>query len=160
MNTISLAKKEDKEEILKLYKSVLFVPADWDEGYPNEDTIDFDLSRDSLFIMKNDDNEIIAAISIDEDEEVNALACWSRELYPSAELARLVVRSDMENRGIARKMMMYTFDVIKQRGMKGVHILVRPNHVRALASYEPLGYRRVGECHLFKKDYICLELGF
>ena len=47
------AAKEDAGEVLQLYKVQLgreFCP--WDEEYPGDDTIRFDLDRDALFIMK------------------------------------------------------------------------------------------------------------
>lgn len=158
MDRIVLATSEDKTEILALYRSMLHGPAAWDEHYPNEDTIDFDLSRDALYVMKNEDNDIIATISIDEDEEVNKLSCWNRDLMPWAELARLGVRADMRNQGIARKMMKHAFDVLKKQGKKSVHILVKKGNDAAFASYEPLGFKRVGECDLFGRDYMCLEM--
>lgn len=156
MNRIAQAAREDKEEILALYKSMLYGPADWNEYYPNEDTIDLDMSRNALFVMKNELGEIIAAISIDEDEEVDRLPCWSIAL--AAELSRLCVRKDMQNRGIAKQMMRYTFDVLKKEGKKGVHILVRDGHTVALSAYGKLGFKTVGECHLFDKDFICMEI--
>ena len=156
MNRITLAAGEDKEEILALYKTMLHGPADWDEHYPNEDTIDFDMSRNALYVMKNDLGEIIAAISIDEDEEVDKLPCWN--IAPSGELSRLCVRSDMQNHGIAKEMMRYAFDVMKKEGKKGVHILVRTGHIKALSTYAKLGFKTVGECHLFDKDFICMEI--
>lgn len=156
MNRITLAGSEDKEEILALYKTMLYGPADWNEHYPNGDTIDFDMSRNALYVMKNDIGEIIAAISIDEDEEVDKLPCWS--IAPVGELSRLCVRSDMQNRGIAKEMMRYAFDVLKNEGKNGVHILVRTGHAKALSTYGKLGFKTVGECHLFDKDFICMEI--
>ena len=50
----------------------------WNDEYPNEETIDFDLSRDALYVLKTD-GKIVGAISIDEDEEVNKLPCWNRD---------------------------------------------------------------------------------
>ena len=41
----------------------------------NEETIEFDPSRDALFVMKNDAGELIATISIDEDQEVDSPDC-------------------------------------------------------------------------------------
>ena len=76
MNTIKKAAEEDRNAILKLYRTRLYGPADWNEYYPNEETIEFDLSRDALFVMKNDAGELIATISIDEDEEVDSLTVW------------------------------------------------------------------------------------
>ena len=50
---IEAAKAQDKEEILRLYKAQIgreFCP--WTEEYPDGETIDFDLGRDSLFVLK------------------------------------------------------------------------------------------------------------
>lgn len=154
---IIIADKNDSEEILKLYKAQIGGAADWNEHYPSEETIEFDLKRNALFVMKNESNEIIAVISIDDDQEVADLNCWNKELEPSAELARLCVREDMRNKGIARLMMEYTFRELKRQGKKGVHILVRPEHKVALQSYSHLDYIKVGECELFDKRFICLE---
>ena len=158
MNRIVTATRDDREEILALYKTMLYGPADWNEYYPNEDTIEFDLSRNALYVMKDDEDRIIAAISIDEDEDVKNLSCWSRELIPSAELARLCVRKDMQNQGIAKKMMRHVFEILKKEGNKGVHILVRTGHEAALSSYRAIGVRMVGECNLFDKDFVCMEI--
>lgn len=148
----------DKEEVLQLYKAMIGGPAGWDETYPSKETIAYDLERDSLFVMKNEKQEIVATISIDEDENVEKLSCWSNELYPGGELSRLCVREDMRNQGVARLMMKHAFDVLRQRGKKSVHILVMKNHVVALASYSKLGYEVVGECHMYDHDYLCMEL--
>ena len=58
-----MAKEEDRDEILALYREQVgqeFCP--WSEEYPSNDTIDFDLSRDALFVMKSE-GRIIATIS-------------------------------------------------------------------------------------------------
>lgn len=158
MRVIDNAKEEDKKEILELYKSMLYGPAAWNENYPSEETIDFDLSRDSLFIMKNNQNQIIATISIDKDEDVENLCCWNKEIAPGGELARLCVRKDMQNQGISKDMMKYAFEILKKRGKKSVHILVKTGHVVALSSYAALGFQTVGNCKLFDKDFICMEM--
>ncbi|MGN0688407.1 MAG: GNAT family N-acetyltransferase [Oscillospiraceae bacterium] len=158
MNKIYTAKPDDKQEILALYKTMLYGPADWNEYYPNEDTIDFDLSRNALFVMKNSEGQIIAALSIDEDEEIDKLPCWSRELFPGSELARLCVRKDMQNQGIAKQMMQYVFEVLRAQGKRSVHILVKTGHAAALSSYSAIGFQAVGECNLFDKDFVCMEI--
>ena len=157
MNTIKKAAEEDRNAILKLYRTRLSGPADWNEYYPNEDTREFDLSREALFVMKNDAGELIATISIDEDEEVDSLTVWNENIAPAGELARLCVREDMQNQGIAKEMMRYAFDALKEQGKKGVHILVRKGHAGAIACYTALGFQQVGECSLFEKEFICME---
>ena len=79
---------------------------------------------------------------------------------PSGELSRLCVRKDMQGQGIAKQMMNYAGDVLKNRGMKGIHILVREGHVVALSTYAKIGFRTVGECDLFDKHFICMEKKF
>lgn len=151
------AKVTDTEEILSLYRTHLFGPADWDETYPSKDTIAFDLSRNALFVMKNSDGEIIATASIDSDEEVEKLDCWDKNLQPSGEVSRICVRDDMKNNGIAKKMMQFVFDKLKNEGCKSVHILVKTGHIVAMKSYAHLNFKSVGECNLFNKDFICME---
>jgi len=159
MNEIVLATPADKQEVLSLYRCMWGGPAGWNEHYPSEETVDFDLSRDALIVMKNEKGEIIASISIDDDEDVKALSCWSEEIAPASEVSRLVVREDMWNQGIARSMILHAIKVLKERGNRGVHFLVRPDHKRALASYTPLGFKIVGECELFERDFVCMEMG-
>lgn len=84
MRNIGKAKKEDVESILKLYKSQLGEPfCAWDDGYPCEENIADDLSRESLFIMKDGNGDILAAISVDQDENVET-HLLDPELQPGA----------------------------------------------------------------------------
>jgi len=154
---IQLARKEDAAEILALYRSMIGGKADWNEEYPSAETIEFDLSRNSLFVIKNDNDEIISAISIDEDPEVDSLDCWNKELQPSGEISRICVRKDMQNKGIAREMIQFIMEVLIERGMKGIRFLVRPQHSAAIKSYSHLGFHKVGECFLFDKEFLCYE---
>ena len=154
---INLAKKEDKEEILALYKAQLgkeFCP--WDENYPNEETIDFDLSRDALFVMRVD-HRIIAAISIEEDEDVDKLECWDKNLQPGGELARLAVLPEEQNHGVSRNMLLFGMEELKRRGFKSIHFLVAKNNTKAIKSYSVFGFNIVGECHMYEHDFLCYE---
>ena len=151
------ATAQDKDAILKLYKAQIgreFCP--WTEEYPDEETIDYDLGRDSLFIMKDEDR-IVAAISIDEDEEVGALEFWDKDLAPAGETSRLAVLPEYQNRGLARQMLRYAMKVLKQRGYRSIHFLVNRYNVKALRSYATLGFKTVGECHMFEQDFLCYE---
>ena len=158
MNYIMHGTASEKEEILALYKSQLgreFCP--WTEFYPTEKEIDFDLSRDSLFVMKNKAGRIIAAISIDLDANVEALPCWSTSLQPGGELSRLAVAIDCQNQGIARKLMAGAMEELRRQGFKSVHILVAKENKKALASYKVFEYETVGACFLHEHDYWCYE---
>lgn len=155
---IVMATSEDSAEILALYRTMLYGAADWNEFYPDEKTIADDLSRNSLFVMKNENNDIIAAISIDKDDEVDALPCWDKSLLPGGEFSRICVRKDMQNQGIARKMIEFVLEKLKNEGKKSVHILVKTGHTVALGLYTKIGFKQVGECTMFDKDFVCMEI--
>ena len=152
MNYIMHGTASEKEEILALYKSQL-----GREFYPTEKEIGFDLSRDSLFVMKNKAGRIIAAISIDLDANVEALPCWSTSLQPGGELSRLAVATDCQNQGIAREMLKHGMDVLRNRGYLSVHFLVNKYNTKAIRSYNALDFQIVGECNLYDQPYLCYE---
>ncbi len=154
---ITTASPQDKEQIMALYeeqkgREYCF----WDEDYPSEEFIDFDIERQALFVMKRPDR-IIAAISIDEDENVENLECWNKDLLPGAELSRLAVSIDMQNAGIAKKMLKYGMDALKEKGYKSVHFLVNRENIKATACYAHFDFNIVGECSLYDQDFLCYE---
>lgn len=151
------ATENDKDEILSLYKKQIgreFCP--WNEHYPTMEEIHFDLSRDSLFIMK-DGEKIIAAASIDQDEQVEQLDCWSSALAPGAEMSRLAVDPEYQNQGLAREMLLHGMAVMKERGYKSIHFLVNKHNVKALNSYNHLSFDIVGECFMYEQPFLCYE---
>ncbi len=156
--TIVAATKEDTDEILALYnmqKGREYCP--WEDEYPSLETIDFDLKNDGLFVMKNDEGLIIAAISIDKDEKVEALEFWTDSLRPGGELSRLAVHTDYQNRGIAPKMITHCMSVLKERGYKSVHYMVNKLNVKAMRSYAKLDMRVAGEVFMYQQPFICYE---
>ena len=77
---ITMATEADASAILSLYKAQIGREfCAWDEDYPSAQTIDFDLSRDALFVLKIE-GQIKAAISLEVDEAVDTLPCWTRPL--------------------------------------------------------------------------------
>lgn len=148
----------DKPEILSLYRAQLgreFCP--WNEYYPGMEEIEFDLRHESLFVMKNEQRKIIAAVSIDHDENVENLGCWTTALLPGGELSRLAVAVENQNQGIAREMLSFGMAELKRRGCRSVHFLVNRNNVKALRSYAHLKFQMVGECNLYDQPFLCFE---
>lgn len=154
---IVLATEDDREELLKLYKAQVGREyCAWTDGYPGDETISFDLGRDALFVMKRD-GRIIAAISHEEDEDVDVLDCWDPELAPGGELARLCVSPELQNEGLARKMLERGMQALKERGYKSIHFLVNKYNVKAIRSYAVFGFNVVGECQMYEQDFLCYE---
>lgn len=154
---IVMATEKDRDELLSLYRAQLgreFCP--WDEHYPSNHEIDWDLERDALFVMKIN-GSIRAAISIDEDDAVNQLPCWDNKLAPEGELARLAVLPEEQNKGIGRIMLQFGMDELKRRGFQGIHILVNKQNTKAINCYSVFGFRVVGECYLYEQNFLCYE---
>ena len=152
------AKDSEKSEILQLYRSLVGTEyCAWTLEYPSEKEIEDDMSRDALFCLKNEENEIIGVISIDKDDAVEQLLCWSKELLPSAELSRLGVKIEYQNQGIARILLQYGMEELKKQGKKSVHFLVCKTNEKAIRSYAKLKFDIVGECELFGKCWWCYE---
>lgn len=156
--TISLARQQDAPEVLALYRLQLgreFCP--WSEQYPGEKEIAFDLSRDALLIMRSEEGALLAAISLDLDENVEALTCWDPDLTPVCELSRIAVHPDHQGKGIAREMIRYAMEQLRQQGYRGVHMLVNRYNQKALRSYAVFGFTQAGECGLYQQPYLCME---
>ena len=152
------AAKEDKAEILALYRSLVGTEfCAWTDDYPGEQDVDGDLARDGLFCLKDEEGQIIGVISIDQDEKVESLPCWSKELMPGAELSRLGVRTEYQNQGIARKLLNCGMEELKCRGKKSVHFLVCKTNQKAIRSYAKLNFNVVGECEVFGEEWWCYE---
>ena len=148
----------DTDAVLQLYREQIGRAfCFWNESYPGPETIEDDLSRNALFVMKNEDGEIIAAVSVEEDEEADRLDCWSPSLQPAGEFARLAVRPVCQNRGLARKMVSHVLGVLKERGFKSVHILVNRDNLTAIRSYAHFGFRAAGECEMYDQHFLCYE---
>ena len=152
---IVLAKEEDRKGLLSLYKSqVGREGCPWTDEYPSNETIDFDLSRDALYVLKTD-GKIVGAISIEEDEEVNKIPYWNSELEPEAEFA---VSPDMQGQGIGKILVKFLIDELKKKGFKGIHIIVNRYNPKALRLYDSFEFKNVGECSMYNQDFFCYEL--
>lgn len=152
-----LAQKEDADKILELYHSVLDTPyCRWSMEYPVMANIEDDLSRNGLFCIKVND-EIVSAISIDNDDEVAALSFWSEALQPSIEISRLCVRSDYQGQGLAGRMIEHIMDYARLNGIKSIHYLVSKHNILAQKAYSRLQFNLVGECSMYNDEYFCYE---
>ena len=155
---IVMATEADTDAVLRLYREQVGREfCFWTEEYPGKETIEFDLSRDSLFVMKNEDGGIIAAISVEVDEDVNRLNCWTASLQPGGEFARLAVAPAWQGHGLAREMVSYILDVLRQRGFKSVHIIVNRDNIKAVRTYAHFGFREAGRCDMYQQHFLCYE---
>ena len=154
---IVTATAADSAEVLALYKAQLgreFCP--WNEFYPTQEEIDYDLSRDALFVLKGD-GRIKAAVSVEAADELAQLGFWDDSLLPVGELVRLAVLPEEQNKGLARVMLRFGLDELRRRGFRGIRFLVGRHNEKALRSYAPFGFHIAGETHMYGQDFVCYE---
>ena len=117
-------KREEADTVLKLYRSLLGTPyCVWTEEYPSEKEVEFDLSRDALFCMRDDAGNIAGVISIDDDPNVECLTCWSETMVPSAEVSRVGVCQEFQNQGIAGKLLKGVMEELKKLGREDIMVI-------------------------------------
>ena len=73
-------------------------------------------SGSGIFSYRQNNAFLDRSNSIDDDPEVEALSCWSEDLTPVAELSRLGVAVEYQNRGIARILLQEAMAELKSQG--------------------------------------------
>ena len=135
------ATARDAEGVLRLYRAQLGrAYCFWDEDYPGPDTIEADLAREGLFVMKDASDEIVAAISVEADEAVDRLDLWTPTLQPGGEFARLAVAPGLQNRGLGQRMVAHMLDELKQNGVSWIGLIGAPGteHFYRELGFEPM----------------------
>lgn len=149
---------EDINEISALYSAAIGTDGcTWSLDYPNAEITQGDYERGDLFCIKTEEGEIVGAISVDDDDLVEVLPYWSKDMVPAAELARLVVKEKYQNQSVARKLLSGAMEELKNRGCQAAHFLVSPGNEKALRSYAKLEFTHCGDCDLYDHHWYCYE---
>lgn len=150
----------DKAEIMKIYRDSMDQEGcTWSVDYPNETIYEDDVKRDAVFCLKNEEGMIVGAISVDEDDAVDRLDnwTWKSRNKRSGEIARLAVKMEYQNRGLAKRLFREVMDVLRIRGYDGVHLLVSPGNTAALRAYQKLNFRYAGQADALGRRWYCYE---
>ncbi len=158
MYQTGLAQHRDREELMKLYTLQKGRPfCFWTEDYPALENVTDDLAREALLIMRDQTGRIAAAVSLERDEEVDRLPCWDSGLAPAGEIARLAVHPACQNQGLARQMVAFAMQVLKERGYRSLHLLVNSQNIPAIHVYRFFRFDQVWECDLYNQHFLCLK---
>lgn len=131
----------------------------WDENYPNLNTIEFDLKNGLLFggfIA----NKLVAVISITGDEpiEYHNLTWTSKKPYKI--IHRLCVDTDYQRQGIAKKMMGFAEEYCLSNSISAIRLDTFTPNKGAIKFYTKLNYIKTGEVNFPKRKdntYTCFE---
>ena len=151
-----LAKKEELPAVLELYHSVIGSKfCTWDDDYPGIENINEDYGNHSLFVL-TEGQMIMGAVSIVPDNELEELDCWQyRE--NTAELARVVIRSELQGKGLSKRLVTEAETVLKQSGIKAVHLLAAVKNLPANKCYASCGYVRYAPIEMYDNLYYPCE---
>ncbi len=151
------AKAAEAEEVLALYRAAAAAGGtEWDDEYPNLETIAFDLSEDGLFVLCYKDR-IVGAVSMIPWDDLDAMPIWTPG-GRSTVLARLCVHPDARGQGLGRILVEEIRRVAKDRGYTVTHHMASQYMEAPLRIYRSMGFRQVGEIHMFDTDYYGFEL--
>ena len=152
---LELAKLEDIPEIFDLYKSLRNSEGiTWSDEYPSLELLKEDIEGNSLFIVK--DNDIIAAVIFaGVDDHILSVVKWT--LKNPVELARLAVRSEYQNKGIAHFLFKEMIQYGRDHHYDGFIILVSPINSKAVGLYNRLGFKYNSSFQGFGHDWDTYE---
>jgi len=152
-----LAKSEEIPEIVDIYNGLVGTPGcTWSFDYPNKETAEYDIKKDSLYVLKKN-KKIIAVATVGSFNELNDLE-WKPK--NPCELHRIGVISTMLNQGIGTILLQNTIKTVKELKYDGMRFLVSKKNISALALYDKIGFERCGEVFMHDIDFYCYQIVF
>ena len=131
----------------------------WDESYPNTEIIMRDLIAQTYFVVT--ENEIIiAGINIDQNQDKTYLTIdWEDKQNQFLVVHRLAVKVEFWNDGIGKSLMLFTENLVLERGLKSIRLDTYSGNPKAMKFYRRLGYSELGTIDLKpnKDKYHCFE---
>ncbi len=134
----------------------------WDEHYPDRESIRQDLETKTLFAMRSD-TEILGIVVLNEkqDEEYAQIKWSTAEKDRNLVVHRLAVHPNHQGKGLARKLMDFAEDYARSNDYSAIRLDTFSQNPRNQRFYLNRGYTDLGPVFLkYKKDhpYFCYEL--
>ena len=161
---IRKAQISDLENIMKMYKSCVAGMIkngidQWDDTYPNTETIAQDLKNQTYYVAE-ETGEIIGGINIDKNQDPTYLDInWQDPSNQFLVVHRLGVKEENWGDGIGKFLMIFTEEVVIEKDLKSIRLDTYSGNPKAMEFYIRLGYRELGTIHLKpnKNEYYCFE---
>lgn len=154
--TLRKARKEDLQDVRKLYHSVIGKPGcNWSLLYPNEATLQEDFRTGNLYVLWKK-RQIIGAASAVPDNELDDLSLWCyRE--NAREIARIVIAPQFQGKGHGKYLIRMLCKRMRKEGCRAVHLLASTQNRSAIALYRETGFFSRGPVHRYDHDYYAFE---
>lgn len=129
----------------------------WDEVYPNAETIARDIEAGTLHVLC-DDGTIIACITIDQNmDPLWQGMAWNADCEPAIAVHRLMVHPSQQGRGFAKLLMQHAETVARRQGCSSIRLDTFLQNPAAMALYPRLGYQPTGTAMMRKGAFAGFE---
>ena len=131
----------------------------WDETYPNLETVANDFAAHALFVIR-EARSCIAAVCLNEVQpEQYAPLPWQYVGGRALVIHRLCVDPATQQRGAGRALMDFAEDFARRGGFASIRLDAYTGHPRALKLYERRGYQFVGQAIFPRRPlpFVCYE---
>ena len=156
MYKIRKANEKELKTILNIYNSLIGTPGcTWNLEYPNIEDVKQDYNNNSLYVITYN-NEIIGAAAAGCSDEIKHLTCWNKKIKNPCDLARIGIKQQYQGKGIAKILLKYIEEDVKNK-FDGIHFIVSKTNPKALALYNSMNYKNVGEIYIYYNDWYCYE---
>ena len=146
-------------EIKKLYEDIKTNTYTlWDEGYPSEELILWDIERGGLYGAMEGDELIAICFLGERCEDGEEDFTWKDNFRKRGTFARIGVSPAHQNKGIGTKLVEFILDTLKNQGFDGVRILVGVNNYNAIKLYNKFNFVNCGRVNRFNHEYYLYEL--
>ncbi|CAM3914722.1 GNAT family N-acetyltransferase [Cohnella lubricantis] len=164
MNIVK-ADLNDLDSLMRLYQAAMNHLIhngidQWDEEYPDRETLREDLEAGCLFGIVGGDSRYIGAIVMNEEEDTDYSAIpWEDARGKVLYLHRLVVHPDRQGQGIGRTLLQFAEATAANNGYSSIRLDAYSANPIALNLYERYGYSRRGDVFFPKRErpFNCYE---
>lgn len=150
---ISKANINDIDDVITHYKTVInqiqhnqYNPS-WKFGiHPTKESIEKAVKKGELYIGKLN-SKVVASLILDQNPlEANDKINWTQEFDPSEIyfIHLVAVNQDYKNRGLAKEMLNYTFDLAKSNSIKSIRLSLNINNLIIETLYLKTGFKCMG----------------
>ncbi len=151
------AHENESEVILALYEDAKKDPlCVWNEYYPTMEEIRHDLAAESLYVLEDDDGELIGALSVVPENELDDMPQWKTN-ENAAEIARITVKSTHRGHHFAAFMVKEIIEALREDIYFAIHLSVAKTNLPAVKTYQKLGFITVGEADMWDNSYYLME---
>lgn len=156
---IRLLTKNDINDVKDLYQDIrdnTFTL--WDENYPNEELINWDIERKGLYGAFENDKLIAISFVGERCEDGEDDFSWKDKFNKRGTFARIGVSPKYQNKGIGTLLVEFILNLLKNQGYDGVRILVGIDNINAIKLYSKFGFKNCGTTKRFGHKYYLFEL--